>query len=248
MAQTLHRQAQVHCVYQPIVAMDGSAVIGYEALARVPGRDLGWMLGGMAPEQARAFDAGMVARALDGARGLRDGLRLFVNVTVPTLRAVLAGDPWPGPAGRPPSGPRVVWEIPEGRASSEAILRPGAARGLGPVEVALDDLGEGDSDLRRLAAYPGAWAKLGLGLVRDCDRDRAKAAVIRAVVAVAAELGQRVIAEGVERAGEATALDAMGVRYAQGFLFGGPTRGPGGGGRGGRQMLARPAVPGLNSP
>ena len=248
MAQTLHRQAQVHCVYQPIVAMDGPAVIGYEALARVPGRDLGWMLGAMAPEQARAFDAGMVARALNGARGLRDGLRLFVNVTVPTLRAVLAGDPWPGPAGRPPSGPRVVWEIPEGRASSEAILRPGAARGLGPVEVALDDLGEGDSDLRRLAAYPGAWAKLGLGLVRDCDRDRAKAAVIRAVVAVAAELGQRVIAEGVERAGEATALDAMGVRYAQGFLFGGPTRGPGGGGRGGRQMLARPAVPGLNSP
>ena len=83
-------------------------------------------------------------------------------------------------------------------------------------------MGEGDADLRRMAAYPGAWAKLGRGLVCDCDRDWSKAAVIRHVVAMAAELGQRVIAEGVEREGEAVTLQRIGVRYAQGFLFGVP--------------------------
>ena len=196
MAQALRSRPTIYCVYQPIVTIDGQAVIGYEALARAPGRDLRCMLQCMDATGARAFDAGMVARAVQGAYGLPEGVRLFLNVTVETLRAVLSGDPWPLPPGSPP----VVWEIPEGRAGSAALLR-------------------------RLAAYPGAWAKLGLSLVRDCDRDRAKAAVIRAVVAVAAELGQRVIAEGVEREGEAVALGAMGVRYAQGFHFGVPARG-----------------------
>ena len=221
MAQALRSRPTIYCVYQPIVTIDGQAVIGYEALARAPGRDLRCMLHCMDATGAQAFDAGMVARAVQGAYGLPEGVRLFLNVTVETLRAVLSGDPWPLPPGSPP----VVWEIPEGRAGSAALLRRGASGVLDAVEVALDDLGEGDSDLRRLAAYPGAWAKLGLSLVRDCDRDRAKAAVIRAVVAVAAELGQRVIAEGVEREGEAVALGAMGVRYAQGFHFGVPARG-----------------------
>ncbi len=224
MAQTLRPGPAVHCVYQPIVAIDGQAVIGYEALARAPGRDLRCMLQAMDPDEARAFDAGMVARAVQGASSLPEGVRLFLNVTVETLRAVLGGDPWPLPPRMPPGSPPVVWEIPEGRAGSAALLQRGAAGVLDAVEVALDDLGEGDSDLRRLAAYPGAWAKLGLSLVRDCDRDRAKAAVIRAVVAMAAELGQRVIAEGVEREGEAVALGAMGIRYAQGFHFGVPAR------------------------
>ncbi len=224
MAQTVRSGPAIYCVYQPIVTIDGQAVVGYEALARAPGRDLRCMLQAMDPTEARAFDAGMVARAVQGAFGLPEGVRLFVNVTVETLRGVLAGDPWPLPPRLSPGSPPVVWEIPEGRAGSAALLQRGAAGVLDAVEVALDDLGEGDSDLRRLAAYPGAWAKLGLSLVRDCDRDRAKAAVIRAVVAMAAELGQRVIAEGVEREGEAVALGAMGIRYAQGFHFGVPAR------------------------
>lgn len=233
MAQAVRIETEIHCVYQPIVTIDGRAVIGYEALARVPGRDLCRMLQAMCPEDARAFDAGMVVRALRGARWMPEGGKLFVNVTIETLHAVLDGAPWPLPAGRHPGEPSVVWEIPESRAGTGMLLRQAEAGLLDGVEVALDDLGEGDSDLRRLASCPGAWAKLGRRLIRDCDRDRAKAAVIRAVVAVAAELGQRVIAEGVERAGEAGALESMGVGYAQGFHFGVPARGLMGTGRGG---------------
>ena len=137
MAQTLRTGVAIHCVYQPIVTIDGQAVIGYEA--RAPGRDLRCMLQSMDATGARAFDAGMVARAVQGAYGLPEGVRLFLNVTVETLWAVLAGDPWPLPPRLPPGSPPVVWEIPEGRAGSAALLRRGASGVLDAVEVALDD-------------------------------------------------------------------------------------------------------------
>lgn len=217
--------APVRCVslLQPIVTIDGHSVIGYEALTRVPGRNIGDVLQAMDPDASRAFDADVAARALWDARRLPPGVRLFLNVTTETLEAVLHGARWPVPDGAPSDRP-VVWEIPERRAGTELLLRRGAAGALSDAEVALDDLGEGDSDLCRLAAYPGAWVKLGIGLVRDCDRHPPKAAVIRAVLAIATDLRQRVIAEGVERPEEAATLAALGVPYAQGFLFGRPRR------------------------
>lgn len=209
-------------LFQPIVTIDGST-IGYEALTRVPGRNLSDLLQAMDSDAQRAFDAGVASRALRAARRLPPSIRLFLNVTPETLDAALCGSPWPASedaaVGRP-----VVWEIPEHRISTKMLLRPGAAAALQGVELALDDVGEGDSDLCRLAAYPGAWVKIGRGLVSDCDRQQPKAVVIRAVVAIAADLGQRVIAEGVERPEEAATLSALGVPYAQGFLFGRPRR------------------------
>ena len=234
MALAVGRESGIRCVYQPIVALGGGGIIGYEALARVPGRDLAQVLRGMSREDARAFDAGMASRALWGGRRLPAGSRLFVNVTAATLQAVLEGAPWPRPPHRLPGDPALVWEIPESRAGTALLLRQVAAGLLAGVEVALDDLGEGDSDLRRLASCPGAWAKLGRRLVQDCDRDPARAAVIGAVVRVAGALGGHVVAEGVERAGEGEALEALGVRYAQGFHFGAPSRHlPGGAGESG---------------
>ncbi len=209
--------------YQPIVEI-GSGVVGYEALLRMPGRDVGALLRDVAyagPEAQRAFDRECVASAIQGARGwLEAESRLFINVTAATVHAVMDGDAWPDT-----QGVAVVWEIPEGRAGTDAALRIGAAQALG--EVALDDLGAGDSDLRRLAAFPGAWCKLDMELVRHCDQRPGNAAIIRAVALVAKELGQRVIAEGVERVEQARALTDLGVRYAQGFLYGWPERRPG---------------------
>jgi len=208
-------------LYQPIVRIGTEGLVGYEALVRIPGRDLGQVLRELAaegPEALRAFDAAALRSALSRCPS---GVRLFMNVTVATLVAAAEGHGWPDA-----DGAQVVWEIPEGRQGSVVLLRAGTAAALEGVEIALDDLGSGDSDLARLGAFPGAWCKLAMRLVRGCHTNAGNAAVIRAVVQLAGELGQRVIAEGVERVEEAAALAEMGVRYAQGFLYGPPARVP----------------------
>ncbi len=206
-------------VYQPIVEI-GGGLVGYEALVRIPGRDLGQVIRSLAtegPMALRRFDADALRSAVAGARRLPVGMRLFFNVTPATVHAAMEGSGWPDTGGMP-----VVWEIPEGREGSEVVLRDGAASALAGAEIALDDLGAGDSDLRRLAAFPGAWCKLDMRLVRNCHIHGGNAAVIRAVVQLASALGQRVIAEGVEQPEEEAALAEVGIRYAQGFLYGAP--------------------------
>jgi EAL domain-containing protein (putative c-di-GMP-specific phosphodiesterase class I) len=48
---------------------------------------------------------------------------------------------------------------------------------------------------------------------------------IRRLVQLAADLEAAVIAEGIERVTELTALMELGLTYGQGFLFGKPTEG-----------------------
>jgi EAL domain-containing protein (putative c-di-GMP-specific phosphodiesterase class I) len=47
--------------------------------------------------------------------------------------------------------------------------------------------------------------------------------VVRAIVALANDFGQKTIAEGVENQYTADVLRDLGVTYAQGYLFGRPT-------------------------
>jgi diguanylate cyclase (GGDEF)-like protein/PAS domain S-box-containing protein len=87
------------------------------------------------------------------------------------------------------------------------------------VHVALDDFGTGFSSLGYLAQLPVDELKIdqrfvaGLGVRVEDD------ALVRAVLGLAADLGLRVVAEGVETAEQAARLRAMGCRHAQGFFF-----------------------------
>lgn len=58
--------------------------------------------------------------------------------------------------------------------------------------------------------------------MQDCDRDRVRLAIIASLVALGAEIGIKVVAEGVERRGELDALRTTGLRFMQGFYFARP--------------------------
>jgi|GEM_PF-3486641 len=214
---------QMLYVYQPIVALD-AGVIGYEALLRVRGRDIGPILravedlGSDAQVQFDRVTARIASRA--AAPWIGES-RLFVNVMPGTVLHVLDGGSWPKAYV-----PHVVWEIPEGLAGTRAVLKPGALVAMGDAEIALDDLGEGFGDLKKLATLPGVWCKLGRDLVRACHLSSSTGAVIRHVVHLSKELGQVVVAEGVETVEELEALEGMGVRHIQGFLYGQPAMKP----------------------
>src|SRR6202050_700816 len=90
------------------------------------------------------------------------------------------------------------------------------------VRTAIDDFGTGYSSLNYLANYPVNRIKIAQELVFGVDTDSRNAAVVRAAIQLARELGIEVVAEGVETEGQAKFLMAAGCEYAQGYLFSKP--------------------------
>jgi hypothetical protein len=72
-----------------------------------------------------------------------------------------------------------------------------------------------------LNRFPFETIKIDRELVRGCGT-ASGAAIMRSMVALAHELSKTVVAEGVERADEATFLRSIGCEYAQGYHFGEP--------------------------
>jgi predicted signal transduction protein with EAL and GGDEF domain len=78
------------------------------------------------------------------------------------------------------------------------------------------------SSLRYLERFPLTEIKIDRSFVAGLPASPAKRVIVEAVIKLGAELGVRVIAEGVEREAERDALAAMGCAFAQGYLFSPP--------------------------
>jgi EAL domain-containing protein (putative c-di-GMP-specific phosphodiesterase class I) len=89
-------------------------------------------------------------------------------------------------------------------------------RGIG-VRLALDDFGTGYSSLSYVARFPLDVLKIDRSIVREVDSDPAAERVARAVVGLAHSLEMRVVAEGVDAAGQAEVLRRIGCDELQGF-------------------------------
>ncbi|MBX3390604.1 MAG: EAL domain-containing protein [Phycisphaeraceae bacterium] len=90
------------------------------------------------------------------------------------------------------------------------------------VRIYMDDFGTGYSSLSHLHRLPLNAIKMDRSFMKSMEERRDYAAVVNAIVALADNLGVAIIAEGVESSGQATMLQAMDCRYAQGHLFGHP--------------------------
>ena len=117
---------------------------------------------------------------------------------------------------------RLTLEITE-RTAVDDLARAGAVlqplRALG-VHVALDDFGTGFSSLGYLAGLPVDELKIDRRFVDGLGVRSEDEALVRAVLALAADLGLRVVAEGVETPEQARALVGLGCGMAQGMLYG----------------------------
>jgi EAL domain-containing protein (putative c-di-GMP-specific phosphodiesterase class I) len=100
------------------------------------------------------------------------------------------------------------------------ILQALKQLGLG---LALDDFGTGHSSLSYLHRFPFDTIKIPAPFVQISESNgmsHTQAPIIRAVVALAADLDLTVIAEGVETLDEIDRLQQLNCHYAQGFAFG----------------------------
>jgi diguanylate cyclase (GGDEF)-like protein len=93
--------------------------------------------------------------------------------------------------------------------------------GLG-IRIVMDDFGRGYSSLSRLKHLPLDSVKIDKAFVDGIPDDPDDVAIMRAIIALAKTLNLAVVAEGVERPGQAALLRELECDVAQGFLFGRP--------------------------
>jgi diguanylate cyclase (GGDEF)-like protein/PAS domain S-box-containing protein len=119
---------------------------------------------------------------------------------------------------------RLTLEITE-QTAVEDLTRAGAVlqplRQLG-VHVSLDDFGTGFSSLGYLAQLPVDELKIDQKFVSGLGRRPEDDVLVRTVLRLAADLGLRVVAEGVETHWQAEILRAAGCRLVQGYLYSRP--------------------------
>ncbi|MDP2833393.1 MAG: EAL domain-containing protein [Pseudomonadota bacterium] len=228
-------RGELRMVYQPIVEMDSSRLVGYEALMRWDSPELGevspTLFIPVAEETGliHAFGAFALREACAQTRRWLDEGRVelvvSVNVSarqfyghglVNTVRQTLAE------ADLPPS--HIDLEITETAllgAEQGVIDILGELHGLG-VGLSLDDFGIGYASLSQLKRLPIHKLKIDRSFVMDILHDSDDAAIVTAIIGMAEALGLTVVAEGVETREQQAFLAALGCRRGQGYLFGKP--------------------------
>lgn len=118
----------------------------------------------------------------------------------------------------------VTLEVTESAAMNNpdrAIAALESWRALG-INISIDDYGIGQSSLNYLQKLPATELKIDKSFVRTITSDVRNAIMVRSTIALAHELGIKVVAEGIEDADCLSALVEMGCDTGQGYHIGRP--------------------------
>ncbi len=103
----------------------------------------------------------------------------------------------------------------------EIILKILALKALG-LTFSLDDFGTGQSSLSVLKRLPLDELKIDKSFIKDIQHNTYDSFIVETIINMAKNLGQSVIAEGVEVQQQQALLQAMGCRLFQGYLYSRP--------------------------
>lgn len=207
-------------VFQPIVDLVTSAVVGFEALTRFTdgvSADVRFAeanVVGLGPE----LEVATLHASFGAAKGLPRGAWLSINAS-PAL--ILAADELR--SIRRTTKRRVVLEVTEHVAIADYESFRDAVLSLGPkTELAVDDAGAGFASLRHILELRPAFVKLDRSLVAGVEWDGARQAMIVGLRHFARSVGCELIAEGIETEPERSMLTSLEVQLGQGYLLGRP--------------------------
>ena len=90
------------------------------------------------------------------------------------------------------------------------------------ISLSIDDFGTGYSSLSYLKRFPIDTIKIDRSFVKDLHKDADDAAICAAILAMSAQLGRNVVAEGVETMEQLEFLRSHGCNHIQGFVYSRP--------------------------
>lgn len=233
------RRHELRACYQPIASLVTGAVVAVEALLRWDHPDRGRLTPGAFLDVADDtglivdFDAWMVGTACGDAvemgRELGGPVGVWVNLSGRSLADPALADVIAAALARSALDPQLLTlEITEGALMQNAAETVGilaTLRELG-VQLAIDDFGTGFSSLAYLQRFPVQALKVDRSFVGRVDLPGQEAsgstAIIRSVVSLAASLGLRTVAEGIETAEQLATATSLGCDLGQGFFLGRP--------------------------
>src|SRR5688572_14232482 len=99
-------------------------------------------------------------------------------------------------------------------------------RGKSGIFLAVDDLGAGYSNLKYIADLAPEVVKIDRDLVAGMVKHSRAHKLVKSLVRLCAELGAKVVAEGIETLDELHAVMDTGAHYAQGYLIARPAYPP----------------------
>lgn len=224
---------RIDAYYQPIIHLESGEIVGFEALCRMimPTGDIvpairfheatkdarvaadltRRMLSHVAADVRRWIDAGLPIKhvginlsAADFHSGdLHQRLTgIFASVGIPFSHVIL----------------EVTESVYIGQRDYRVADQIKALRTSG-FRVALDDFGTGFASLTHLLSVPVDIIKIDKTFVDRLVDNDAGLVIVEGVLGIAAKLGIRVVAEGIETASQATHLIDLGCDLGQGYLF-----------------------------
>lgn len=222
------RQQDITCKYQPILDFRTGDIHGWEALSRGPQGspfESPFMMFEMAEQLGSLFSLERICRkkAIENLGPILKQQRLFLNIHPKTM-----ADPSFTP-GRTmqlldAAGLRaenVVFEITERHSIQDFSLFYRTLdhyRNQG-FQIALDDTGAGYSGLSTIADLQPEYIKLDKALIDNIHRDPVKRALVETIVTFADKIGSKIIAEGIETRDQALCLLDINVHFGQGFFL-----------------------------
>lgn len=236
----LHRaceQKEFRIHYQPIVRLDTGRVVGFETLLRWKPPDLEMIR--PAHFISVAEETGLIvpigrwilhqvcrqAQCWASRYPLPEDWAITVNVSgrqlkdesfVTDVREALAG------TGFNPSFLHL--EITESMAMENPedtcrILEQLKQLGIG---IGIDDFGVGHSSFSRLRGFPVDLVKIDQSFIANLENDPGNIEIVRLMLTFARTFALKVIAEGVEKAGQVAKLKELGCEFAQGYFYSEP--------------------------
>lgn len=208
---------------QPIMGISEASPVGFEALCRFrsdPYRPPNvWFEDARQVGLQADLELSVIKAALKTLDHLPDHVYLSVNASPATVNTgQLAEIIEPYPADR------IVLEVTEHEqvADMELLLDELIALRSKGMRLAVDDAGAGYSGLQQIIRLQPDIIKLDISLTTGLDKDVIRRSLASALVGFANETNAKIVAEGIETAGELQALAELGVPHGQGYLLGRP--------------------------
>jgi sensor c-di-GMP phosphodiesterase-like protein len=214
--------------YQPIVDLSTSRLFGAEALIRFrDGQGVPQSPAGIIDRIEEDLDltAALIRKLFEGfaqdIRPLFDHHRdFYISVNIPPtvigsgrLRTIFQD------SGLSAYSDRFVLELTERQALCDAGREAVIAAQTAGIRIAMDDFGVGHSGLKQLIGLPLHILKLDKSQIDPLMKDPTADRLLRGIVALAAALRVKVVAEGVETREQAFFLRAAGVDAGQGWFW-----------------------------